>query len=157
MFTNNSVQRVDVASKVRAEDIVPQAFIKHHCQALAPYDARVEVLGRRRDTIPCSRPVYQLVLSYSFSLTKTAEVSPKCNLLNDFLYESAVESQLWMLFDAKKQHLGSGDAYSQKYNFKLEKGDYVIRQHVRHDKTDLLEKLMDMPITIQAKLSQEVS
>lgn len=61
-----------------------------------------------------------------------------------------------MLFDAKKQHLSSGDAYSAKYSVKVEKGDYVIRQHVRHEKTDLLEKLMEMPITIITKLSQDV-
>lgn len=62
-----------------------------------------------------------------------------------------------MLFDCKKQHIGSGDAYSHKYSFKLDKGDYIIRQHVRHDRPDLLEKLQDMPITVITKLSSEVS
>ncbi|KAF2360373.1 Peptidase S8A tripeptidyl peptidase II arthropoda [Trinorchestia longiramus] len=156
LFSNTSVQRVDVLSKLRSEELWAQAVIKHHVQALVPYESRIEVLGGQRDTIPVGRPIYQLILSYAFSIPKGTEVQPKCGLLNDFLYESAVESQLWMLFDSKKQYLGAGDAYSHKYTIKLEKGDYVVRQHVRHEKTELLEKMQDMPMTIISKLPQEV-
>ena len=84
------------------------------------------------------------------------QITPKCPLLNDVLYESAYESQLWLLFDSNKQLLGCGDAYSSKYQLKLEKGDYTIRMHVRHEKPDLLEKLQDTPLIILTKLPQEV-
>lgn len=40
-----------------------------------PTESKVEVLGGPRDTIPGSRPVYQLVLSYNLTLSKSAEVS----------------------------------------------------------------------------------
>ncbi|XP_018023008.1 tripeptidyl-peptidase 2 isoform X2 [Hyalella azteca] len=156
LFSNSSVQRVDVISKLRSEEIWAQAVVKHHVQSLLPYESRIEVLGGLRDTIPVGRPIYQLVLSYALSVPKTTEVQPKCCLLNDYLYESAVESQLWMLFDSKKQYLGAGDAYSHKYSIKLDKGEYVVKQHVRHEKTELLEKLQEMPMTIITKLSQEV-
>lgn len=43
-------------------------------QVLMPSESKVEVLGGTRDTIPDSRPVYQLILSYSLSLPKSAEV-----------------------------------------------------------------------------------
>lgn len=70
-----------------------------------------------------------------------------------------------MIFDSNKQHIASGDAYPDKvrtpnykqrssytfmpnfvlqYTVKLEKGDYTIRLHVRHEKKELLEKLQVM-------------
>lgn len=62
-----------------------------------------------------------------------------------------------MLYDHNKQLMGCGDAYSNKYSLKLDKGDYIIRLHVRHERPDLLEKLTDLPLTVLTKLPQEVS
>ncbi|KAK8720628.1 hypothetical protein OTU49_013196 [Cherax quadricarinatus] len=156
LFSSDGVQRVDVRAGLRPEEMSAQATLKHHTQVLTPAESKVEVLGGPRDTIPGCRPIYQLVLSYNLSVSKSAEVTPKCALLSDVLYESAYESQLWMLFDHNKQLLGSGDAYSNKYSIKLEKGDYTIRLHVRHERPDLLEKLSDLPLTVLTKLAQEV-
>ncbi|XP_045114338.1 tripeptidyl-peptidase 2-like isoform X1 [Portunus trituberculatus] len=156
LFCSDGVQRVDVWSGLRNEEMSPQATLKHHAQVLMPTESKVEVLGGVRDTIPESRPVYQLILSYSLSLSKQAEVTPKCSMLSDVLYESTLESQLWMLYDHNKQLIGCGDAYSNKYSLKLEKGDYTIRLHVRHERPDLLEKLSDLPLTVLTKLTQEV-
>ena len=85
------------------------------------------------------------------------QVSPKACLLNDVLYESSFESQLWMLFDTNKQLLATGDAFYRKYSCKLDKGDYILRLHVRHEKTEFLERLTELPVTLYFKLSQEVS
>ena len=81
---------------------------------------------------------------------------PKNLALSDYLYESAFESQLWLLFDSKKQHIASGDAYPSKYSLKLDKGDYVLRHHVRHDRSDLLDKIQEMPMTLSIKTASEV-
>ncbi|KAK4306052.1 hypothetical protein Pmani_022096 [Petrolisthes manimaculis] len=156
LLCSEGVQRVDVRSGLRTEELAPQAVLKHHTQVVSPSESRVEVLGGTRDTVPGSRPIYQLVLSYPLSISKAAEVTPRCALLSDVLYESAYESQLWMLYDHNKQLMGSGDAYSNKYSLKLEKGDYIIRLHVRHERPDLLEKLTDLPLTVLTKLPQEV-
>lgn len=42
---------------------------------------------------------------------------PDCSLLSDVLYESVYESQIWMVFDGNKQHLGSGDAYPNQVTY----------------------------------------
>ena len=42
---------------------------------LLPSDNKIEVLGGARDTIPGNRPVYQLVLTYNLTLSKSLEVS----------------------------------------------------------------------------------
>lgn len=62
------------------------------------------------------------------------------------LYESEFESQLWMIFDSNKQFMAAGDAFPSKYVAKLDKGDYTLRLHVRHDKKDLLEKFQVCPL-----------
>ena len=85
------------------------------------------------------------------------QVTPKCSLLNDVLYESPYESQLWMMFDTNKQLIAAGDAYCSKYSVKLDKGEYTIRLHIRHERSDLLEKFLELPMTIIIKLLQDVS
>lgn len=67
-----------------------------------------------RDVIPPQRPIYQLNLSYTFSLSKSSEVHATCGLFGELLYECEYESQLWMIFDSNKQYITAGDAYSSR-------------------------------------------
>ena len=81
-------------------------------------EAKVVPLGSR-DVIPPSRTLYELQLTYSFTVTKSTEITPDISLLNDVLYESEYESQLWMLYNSSKQLVGSGDAYPHRYSLKV--------------------------------------
>jgi len=78
-----------------------------------PNESKIKALTYR-DVIPPQRPIYQLNLSYAFSLPKTTELCVTCGLLDDLLYECEYESQLWMLFDSNKQYIAAGDAYSSR-------------------------------------------
>jgi len=40
---------------------------------------------------------------------------------------------------------------------KLEKGDYTLKMHIRHEKKDLLERLTDMPLLLSQKLSTPIN
>ncbi|KAL7634240.1 UNVERIFIED_CONTAM: hypothetical protein RMT77_015570 [Armadillidium vulgare] len=157
-FANSDgVHRIDVKASLRTEELMPQAVIKYHSQVLSPVESKMEVLGGPRDTLPEGRVIYQLLLTYNLNVNKSGvEVTPKCCLLSHVLYESSYESQLWMLFDSGKQLLCSGDAFSSKYSCKLDKGSYIIKRHIRHEKSEYLEKLNELPLTILTKLSQEV-
>jgi tripeptidyl-peptidase-2 len=35
---------------------------------------------------------------------------------------------------------------------KVEKGDYVLKLHVRHERKDLLDKMLDQPLLLSQKL-----
>jgi tripeptidyl-peptidase-2 len=97
-------------------------------------------------------------------------------LLSDLLYESEFESQLWMLFDSNKQLIATGDAYPCKvstnmaqltkqqtydlifqYMVKVEKGDFVLRMHVRHEKRELLDRITDLTLLLSQKLPSTLS
>lgn len=41
--------------------------------------------------------------------------------------------------------------------YKLDKGDYTIKMHVRHERRELLEKIIDLPIQVVQKLQNSIS
>lgn len=61
-----------------------------------------------------------------------------------------------MLFDNNKMLLQSGDAYSNCTFFKLDKGDYVIRLQVRHEKKEVLEKANEIVLQASFKLANSI-
>ncbi|XP_071949542.1 tripeptidyl-peptidase 2-like isoform X2 [Antedon mediterranea] len=152
MHAAGGVMRLNVQSNLKQEELSPTISIKNCVQPLRPSDAKIKPLGSR-DVLTEGRQIYELLLTYNFHQSKTSEITPNCPLLSDLLYESEYESQLWMLFDSNKQYIGAGDAYPQQYTLKLEKGDYTLRFQVRHEKKEMLEKIKDMVMLIDQKLS----
>ncbi|CAL7943225.1 unnamed protein product [Xylocopa violacea] len=157
MQSGDGINRVEVRSTLRYEEFAPNICLKSSVQILRPTEAKIAPL-RERDIIPPSRQIYELQLTYTFHCAKATEVTPNAALLSDLLYESEYESQMWMIYDCNKQLLCCGDAYPSKYaNQKLEKGDYTLKIHVRHEKKDLLDKLTEMPFLLSHKLSNPIS
>jgi len=87
------------------------------------------------------------------NVAKAAEVALYAPIFNDLLYEAEFESQMWMLYDANKALVATGDAHSQTFFTKLEKGDYTVRLQVRHEKRELLEKISEANLVASFKLT----
>ena len=119
-------------------------------------DAKVVPLGAR-DVIPDERTIYELQLTYNFNVSKSTDITPNLALLSDVLYESEFESQLWMLYNSQKQLVACGDAYPSRWSVKVVKDDYVLKAHVRHEKKDVLDKIMDLPLSLGVKLASSVT
>ncbi|XP_046586806.1 tripeptidyl-peptidase 2 isoform X1 [Neodiprion lecontei] len=157
MQAGDGINRMEVRTSLRYEEIVPVVSLKSSVQVLRPIESKISPL-RSRDVIPPARQIYELQLSYNFHVAKATEVTPNAALLSDLLYESEYESQLWMIYDCNKQLLSCGDAYPSKYTMqKMEKGDYTLKMHVRHEKKELLERLSDMTILLNQKLSSPIT
>lgn len=156
MHHADGIHSLELSSGIQMEEISPNIQIKNSVSILRPSDAKI-VAMTSRDVFPPSRHVYQLQLTFNFHLNKQTEIMPNSSLLSDLLYESEFESQLWMLFDSNKQLLYAGDAFANKYSVKLEKGDYTIRQQVRHERRDLLEKLQELPMLLNQKLANPIT
>ncbi|XP_057365075.1 tripeptidyl-peptidase 2-like [Daphnia carinata] len=156
MHAGQGILRLDLKASLATEEIAPVVTLKHQVQPFRPTEFKIVPLGCR-DIIFPGRQIYELQLTYGFNIAKATEVVPNCSLLSDTLYESEFESQLWMIFDSNKQYISAGDAYPGNYTAKLEKGDYTLRLHVRHEKKEFLEKLQDMPVLIGQKLASPIT
>lgn len=123
---------------------------------LKPTESKISPLTAR-DVIPPERQIYQNVLTYNFHLTKMQELALHTPLLNDVLYESEFDSQFWMVFDTNKMLTACGDAYSSGTYHKMEKGDYVVRLQIRHEKKELLEKVSEAVMVATFKLPASIT
>ncbi|CAG9855173.1 unnamed protein product [Phyllotreta striolata] len=155
MHAADGIHALEVKT-LQGEDIAPSIILKNSVQIIKPVETKISPLTSR-DIIPPGRQVYELILTYNFTLSKPAEISPNLSLLSSMLYESEFESQFWMLYDSNKQLLGCGDAYPEKYTLKLDKGDYNIKIQVRHDKKDYLDKINEAPILLSQKLNANIN
>jgi len=91
------------------------------------------------------------------NVPKATEITPNLSLLSEVLYESEFISQMWMLYNSHKQFVSCGDAYAQKWSVKADKDDYSLKAYIRHDKKDILDKMVDLPMAIASKLSSPLS
>ncbi|CAD5113100.1 DgyrCDS2291 [Dimorphilus gyrociliatus] len=143
----------------RAEEISPNVTLRFWEQSLKPSSFKIRTLDSIRDcVVPYKRQIYGLELIYKLNIDRTTDVVINFAPLSSLLYESDLESQLWMLHDAAtKVHITSGDAFPSGYSKKLDKGDYLLRLQIRHEKQDILEKLKDLTATIQLKLHSNIT
>lgn len=151
----SGIQRIDLTSLNR-EELVPSIQLKNAQLILKPSETKISPLTSR-DVLPHGRQIYQNMLTYVLNLPKAQEVSFSFPLLNNVLYESEFESQLFMCFDSNRRQLACGDAYSGSTFFKLSKGEYTIKVQVRHEKKDLLEKVNEATLTATIKLASSLS
>lgn len=155
MHSANGIHRIDFASLL-PEEAQPSVSLKHSVVVLKPFETKITALTKR-DVIPDQRQIFQNVFTYNLHLAKTQELSLHAPLFSSILYESEFESQFWTVFDSNKMSVKSGDAYSNSSFFKLEKGDYVVKLQVRHEKKDLLDKINEAVMLATFKLASSVS
>ncbi|KAJ8310382.1 hypothetical protein KUTeg_012247 [Tegillarca granosa] len=157
MHAADAITRFNLNSTLKNQELSPSISLKTLVQPLRPVENKIKCLYGSRDSLPEGRQIYAIELTYNLHIDKAVEVMPDCSLLSDVLYESVYESQIWMIFDGNKQHLGSGDAYPNQYNVKLEKGDYTIILQVRHESRELLDKVKELVLLIHHKLPTPVT
>lgn len=155
MHSACGIHRIDITA-LGTEEVSPGAQLKTGTMVLKPSETKVSPLTSR-DVLPDGRQIYQNILTYNLHLAKAQEVAIHCPILSSVLYESEYESQFWMLFDSNKMVAACGDAYAYSQYTKLEKGDYVIRLQVRHEKKDILEKISEATMAVIFKLQSPIT
>lgn len=145
--------KVLVSSSVERETLAPSVGFTTWTQRLRPTSATIAPLSSSRDQFPDKRQVYELVLTYAFSVKDAGRVTPRLPLLAGRLYESPFEAQLSLVFDDKKQFLGLSDAYGDSVAVS-KKGAYVVRSQVRHEDIAKLEKLKHMVLHLDHSVKE---
>ena len=150
---------VRLISELLNENISPSAKLNKWSTPLRPKSEGgcvISPLPDERDVIPSTnKRIYELVLTYEFTQEEAGSITPRAPALQGFLYDSAYESQLMMLFDGDKKYLGVADAWPDE--IKVPKGNVTVRMQVRHDKPEMLEKLKETPIWIERKLEKDLA
>ena len=128
MHGGEGIMRLDLASGLKAEEAAPEIKLKNVVQVVRPSDSKIFSMSDVRDVLPAGRQMLELQLSFSFSISKTAEQSLNLSMLSDCLYESQMESQMWMLYDSNKTFIVCRDAYPNRWSLKLEKRDHTAEE-----------------------------
>jgi len=148
---NQLVTTLDVRAPLGPEELDPSGSFKFVRSWLQSTDRRIEPLSRDRDELPEGRLIHELVSTYEFKLEKDASI----RLWEQSLpYSRDYESRMILVFDdARKLVLATVDDDFHK----LSKGTYTVFYHVRHDESSKLERLEDLPLCLDRRLSSSMS
>ncbi|GMH33052.1 hypothetical protein BSKO_00886 [Bryopsis sp. KO-2023] len=144
-----------VTAPICREFVKPDAKLTSVCIPLRPTDSLVEPFSAERDSLPESRILSKLNLSYKLTVTEAGKFTANFPMLNNQVYDAEVEGQLVMFYDENKKYIASSDIYPETVD--LKKGDYTIKAMIRHEKPEFLEKLKAMPLILIRKLEKSVA
>lgn len=146
------VTKAIVKSPLRNEELSVSARLNWWKKSINPNSSKISTPTDTRDFLPNGRPISEMILTYSFTLSEQMSVKVKVPVLHDLFYESKHEAQMFMIFNKHKQRLNVGDAWPKEV--KLEKGSYVVRLQIRHENLSQLERLKNLPIILEHKIKE---
>ncbi|MEW5301337.1 MAG: hypothetical protein WDW36_004201 [Sanguina aurantia] len=147
---SEGMRKILLTAPLRNERIKPEAKLTTLRIPLRPTEALLQPLPGPRDLLPEGRTVHRLLLTYKLTVTEPGKYKPCLMLLNEHIYDSSLEAQLYMLHDSNKRLLSTGDAYPEYVS--LKKGEHTIRAMLRHDSPDFLDKLKGLPMVVKRRL-----
>ncbi|KAG0329317.1 tripeptidyl-peptidase II Tpp2 [Dissophora globulifera] len=149
VFINGAdhITRFYVSAPIRREEgLSPSITLDTLRRVIRPTESTIKPLVADRDSLPNSRLMYNIILSYPFKVETTGKesmnVTPRFPSLNHLLYDSPVEV-LVIISDVNNKVVGYGDVYIKR--FKLPKGEYTLRLQLRHESEETLEKFRHLP------------
>lgn len=135
---------------------VPRGILTHLQRTIVPSEVKIQALFDR-DIMPESAAMFQLQLEYSFEVyDSSSSIKLLFPGLNRAVYEAEVDGGPYVtVHDKHNQFLFASDIYPQEQS--LAKGTYSATAYIRHDFVDVLEKLKDLRVTVEYKLSPDIS
>ena len=171
--------RLGASAPLRSEKLNPTASLKYvertlrpenydiksgsvELDILPPSDAEIQATKDNQsgeDMSPDGKQIYDMRLRYQFKIEgdEAIAVTPVIPSLFHQIYDSPVDSQLWVLEDSNSQILGYGSSMHMSKQVSLKKGDYTVTLLIRHPNRNLLEQMKAIPCQISLGLSSELA
>lgn len=161
--------RTGASAMLRSEKLNPTAKLETIERTIRPASFNVVSGSPERDILPPSdaeikaspamptgTQIYDMFLTYTFKLEaeKPIKVTPCISSLMNQIYDSPLDSQIWVLQNSHDQVLGYGGAIHQADSISLSKGTYNITLHLRHPNRALLQQLKDLPCKLSLALAE---
>ncbi|KAI8365920.1 subtilase family-domain-containing protein [Radiomyces spectabilis] len=133
--------RLDVIAPIRREDNVDiSASFNKVRRYLRPTESTLTPLAADRNSLPSTKLLYSLVLTYAFKVDASITVSPAFPQVMNQLYDHYLAGVFGIVYDANCQVVGYLDVYSHDIKLK-KKGDYKIVLQLMTEEESVLEKL----------------
>jgi len=166
--------RLGASAMLRSEQVNPTATLKTVQRTIRPVESKIvsgsierdllppsdaEVKASQGGTDPVGTQIYNMYLQYKFKVAgdKPIAAVPSVPSLFQQLYDSPLDSQLWVLKDSNSQILGYGSSMHQASSVSLAKGDYNITYLLRHPDRYVLEQMKDTSFQISFTLPDPLS
>ena len=166
--------RLGASAMLRSEQVNPTATLKTVQRTIRPVESKIvsgsierdllppsdaEVKASQDGTDPVGTQIYNMYLQYKFKVAgdKPIAAVPSVPSLFQQLYDSPLDSQLWVLKDSNSQILGYGSSMHQASSVSLAKGDYTITYLLRHPDRYVLEQMKDISFQISFTLPDPLS
>ncbi len=149
--SDGSPATVTLTSHIRREHLAPTGSLKVHRQVLVPETANIDALTSSRDRLPDGGPTHRLVLTYKLTQPEDGETTIRVPRFDGLLYDSPLEGQEWMIFDANNRRLRTDDLFPE--GFSLDKGEYTVRLEMRSADAAWLKTLRGTALAVDRELS----
>ena len=149
-------RHVTVQSLVRDENVSPSIKLSKWETYLRPTDSSISALpGDRNVLLDGVTRTYGLTLTYKLKLDEDCDATFRAPMLNGYLYESAMEAQMSMIYSESKKLLGVMDCWPE--SVKCEKGDITVKFMIRHDDLELLKTFDKMTLAVERDLKSPMT
>jgi tripeptidyl-peptidase-2 len=148
---------LDVTAKLESESISPDGELDVLRRPLRPTETTIRALSPERDLLWDGRQVYELVATYEFEVPEDAEYKVRPVVSQLPYTEESYESHLWMILDENDRRLAVGVGTDRSGGADLEKGEYRLLLHLRHDDPKALERVENLPLYLDRELKKTIS
>lgn len=152
LIGGQGMAKIECSSNVRIEDFKPTISFDTRRTFLRPTQSVIRSLTTPRDQHPSGRHMLELVNTYTISAKdESNKLTYSFPALGNHLYDSSVPL-LSQLFDLRKKRVHFGDVYKKEVT--LPKGDYTLKTQFLNENFAVLEKLKNVSVMVDQKLSK---